>query len=105
MHAMPHVWALDKEESTRALDLLANVSEDYSTAIVLMTDGRSNRGSLSDFRSHLPNDPELIVPVYSIQFGDASRDQLDEIADATNGAVYDGRDGLVKAMRDAFANA
>lgn len=89
----------------RALDLLANVSEDYSTAIVLMTDGRSNRGSLSDFQSHLPNDPELIVPVYSIQFGDASRDQLDEIADVTNGAVYDGRDGLVKAMRDAFANA
>src|SRR6185312_2318952 len=50
----------------RALDLVANVSEDYSAAIVLMTDGKSNRGSFSDFQEHLPQDPALIVPVYSI---------------------------------------
>ncbi len=38
MHAMPHVWALDKEESTRALDLLEKalaIDPDYPLAISL----------------------------------------------------------------------
>ncbi len=70
-----------------------------------MTDGRANRGSFEEFAASLPDDPESIVPVYSVLFGDASRDQLEEISDVTKGEIYDGREELVKAMRDAFANA
>jgi Ca-activated chloride channel family protein len=89
----------------RALTFFENVSDDYAPAIILMTDGRSNEGSFSDFTEKLPADPARVVPVYSILFGDASGDQLEQIADVTRGDIYDGRDGLVKAMRDAFANA
>jgi Ca-activated chloride channel family protein len=88
-----------------ALDWFESEEEEYASAIVLMTDGDSNEGSLEDFASKLPADPTAIVPVYSILFGDASTDELEEITELTNGNIYDGRDGLVKAMRDAFANA
>ena len=90
---------------SQALTFFDDVSEEYAPAIILMTDGQSNEGSFADFAANLPADPDRVVPVYSILFGDASRDQLEQIADATRGAIYDGRDGLVKAMRDAFANA
>jgi Ca-activated chloride channel family protein len=88
-----------------ALTFTDSLSGEYAPAIVLMTDGKSNQGSFSDFSAKLPQDKAEIVPVYSILFGDASRGQLEEIAEATNGDIYDGRDGLIKAMRDAFANA
>ena len=76
--------------------------EDYAPAIILMTDGRSNKGSFDAFKSSLPHDP---VPVYSVLFGDASRDQLEQISNLTGGDIYDGTDELITAMRDAFANA
>ncbi len=88
-----------------ALTYFENISDDYAPAIILMTDGKSNGGSFSDFSEKLPSNPDQTVPVYSILFGDASRDQLEKIADITRGEIYDGRDELVKAMRDAFANA
>lgn len=88
-----------------ALSYTSTVPEEYAVAIVLMTDGRSNKGSFSNFSAKLPQDRAEIVPVYSILFGDAKRGQLEEIAAATGGDIYDGRDGLIKAMRDAFANA
>ncbi len=59
--------------------------EDYAPAIILMTDGRSNKGSFDDFKSSLPTDPDLIVPVYSVLFGDASRDQLEQISESDRG--------------------
>jgi Ca-activated chloride channel family protein len=90
---------------SRALTFFEDVSDDYAPAIILMTDGRSNKGSFSDFSEKLPSDANQVVPVYSILFGDASRDQLEQIADVTRGDIYDGREGLIKAMRDAFANA
>ena len=70
-----------------------------------MTDGKSTKGSLNDFKASLLADPEQIVPVYSILFGDASQDQLEPIAELTGGNIYDGREGLIEAMRSAFANA
>ena len=70
-----------------------------------MTDGRSNRGSFDDFAELLPQTTSEFVPVYSIEFGDASMEELERIAEATNGDIYDGSDGLIQAMRDAFANA
>ena len=39
------------------------------------------------------------VPVFAITFGDASRDQLQEIADLTHGIVFDGSADLAATFR------
>jgi Ca-activated chloride channel family protein len=82
----------------------ADMPEGYAPAIILMTDGESNEGSFEDFTAKLPANPEQVIPVYSILFGGASRDELEQISDVTRGDIYDGREGLIDAMRDAFAN-
>jgi Ca-activated chloride channel family protein len=89
----------------RALDVMAQASlEGYEPAIVLMTDGRSNDGSFDDFEERLAQGAPGTVPVYGILFGDASEDQLTRIAEATSGRVFDGRDDLIGALRDAKGN-
>ena len=39
------------------------------------------------------------VPVFSIMFGDADPEQLEELAEATNARVFDGREDLIDAFR------
>jgi len=74
-------------------------TSDYTTAIVLMTDGKSNRGmSLDDVRSTWES-AGLDIPVFSIMFGDASEKELGQLADLTRGKVFDGRKNLVDAFR------
>lgn len=70
----------------------ADQRNDYTTAIVLMTDGRSqvdNRdAALAQYK-----DDQLDVPIFSIMFGDADSAQLDPIAKMSNAKVFDGRTG------------
>ncbi|PLS29237.1 substrate-binding domain-containing protein [Bifidobacterium parmae] len=70
----------------------AGQKNDYTTAIVLMTDGRSevsNRdAALAQYK-----DSKLDVPIFSIMFGDADSAQLDPIAKMSNAKVFDGRTG------------
>ena len=76
----------------------------YLPSVILMTDGKSNNGSLDQlmdyWRSlHAGFD---IPPVFCIMYGDADDGQLKAIADATSGRVFDGRSGgLEKAFRNA----
>ncbi|MGN0131813.1 MAG: substrate-binding domain-containing protein [Lachnospiraceae bacterium] len=70
----------------------------YTPAIILMTDGASvtdNREHFADLYRELGVD----VPVFSIMFGDASSEQLEELAALTNARVFDGRTDLVSAFR------
>lgn len=71
----------------------------YIVSIVLMTDGKSNTGrnftQLKEAWTALHQD----VPVFSITFGDASPDQLQEIANLTNSTVLDGSKDLVAAFK------
>ena len=69
-----------------------------------MTDGRSNEDSFDDLKERLAQESLATVPVYGILFGDASEDQLARIAEATSGRVFDGRDDLIGALRDAKGN-
>ena len=39
------------------------------------------------------------VPVFSIMFGDADPEQLEQLAEATNARVFDGREELIDAFR------
>jgi Ca-activated chloride channel homolog len=90
---------------SRAFDTIeqANLAG-YEPAIVLMTDGRSNEGSFDDLEEQLAQESLATVPVYGILFGDASEDELNRIAEATSGRVFDGRDDLIGALRDAKGN-
>lgn len=62
----------------------------YTVAIVLMTDGRS----MEDMRDTFYEDYQKTgtdTPIFSIMFGDADPEQLNELADLSNGKVFDGR--------------
>lgn len=39
------------------------------------------------------------IPIFSIMFGDADDEQLNEIASLTNARVFDGRTDLINAFR------
>ena len=69
----------------------------YTPAIILMTDGMSD-GSYRNFR----RDYEALgrdIPVFSIMFGDADPEQLEDLAELTHARVFDGREDLVEAFR------
>ena len=69
----------------------------YTPAVILLTDGMSG-GSYDAFMEHYREMGED-VPIFSIMFGDADPEQLDELAAATNARVFDGREDLIDAFR------
>ena len=69
----------------------------YTPAVILMTDGMSG-GSFDAFMEQYQELGED-VPVFSIMFGDADSEQLEELAEATNARVFDGREDLIDAFR------
>jgi Ca-activated chloride channel homolog len=73
-------------------------------AIILMTDGESNSGSLEDVKSAMQRTGIGNVPVYGITFGDASTAQLKALADLTRGRVFDGTKDLHEAFLKAKGN-
>ncbi len=84
---------------TTAVKLLE--SEDmntYNTSIVLMTDGIGNTGNQKTMKETIENS-ENIIPVYSILFGDADEEQLQDIANLTSGKVFDGTTNLLEAFK------
>ncbi|WP_319523323.1 VWA domain-containing protein [uncultured Desulfosarcina sp.] len=78
---------------------------DYLPSVILMTDGHSNKGSFSELMQFWRQlqAPFDLPPVFCIMYGNASDEQLKEIAQATSGRVFDGRKagGLEKAFRSA----
>jgi Ca-activated chloride channel family protein len=75
--------------------------QDFSVAIVLMTDGQSNEGSLDEVQRNLqPAKGKTEIPVYGILFGDADEKQLRDIAALSSGKTFDGRRDLVKTFRE-----
>lgn len=88
------------DTSIEALDILKYEDLNiYNASIVLMTDGQSNKGSYSDFKNHY-KDLKLDIPIYSITFGNAIDDELEDIAELTNGKVFNGKNDLVKAFKE-----
>jgi Ca-activated chloride channel family protein len=68
----------------------------YLPAIVIMTDGRSDR--TGDFTATW-NAKGHGVPIFGVTFGDADKSQLDELAQLTRARVFDGRNDLAQAFR------
>lgn len=83
-----------------AIQLLQNEdTNEYNLSIVLMTDGEGNVGNYSDLYRTF-NGSSKKIPIYSITFGDASESQLKQIANLTNGKVFNGKLDLVKAFKE-----
>ena len=84
-----------------AMEGLSMLSEydlsQYTPAIILLTDGES-LDSFDDFRDQYEAMGED-VPVFSIMFGDAQPEQLEQLAELTNARVFDGRTNLTEAFR------
>ncbi|MGN0597390.1 MAG: VWA domain-containing protein [Ruminiclostridium sp.] len=86
--------------ASKAIEIIAenyDVSA-YSPAIIMMSDGQSvitnQRAFIDKYNSY-----GLDVPVFSIMFGDADDEQLNELAELTNARVFDGRSDLAAAFR------
>jgi Ca-activated chloride channel family protein len=75
-------------------------SSKYLPAIVIMTDGRSQDAGANRFLNDWRHAP-MRVPVFGITFGDADPHQLDALAQATGGRVFDGKGDLAGAFRAA----
>lgn len=66
-------------------------TEDRFQSIVLMTDGENNIGrTLADFQSYLPTAPTR-VRVFPILFGEATEQEMKQIATLTSGQTWDAR--------------
>ena len=88
------------DASITALGILDNESDDkYTKTIILMTDGESNRGSYSELKNYYRK-RKFSVPIYSITFGSSNEMQLKDIAELTNGKVFDGKSGLKRAFKE-----
>ncbi len=88
------------DPSIKALDILSkDNSNDYTKTVILMTDGMSNGGSYRELERYYENN-RLDIPIYSITFGSSSEYELSDIADLTNGKVFDGKSGLLKAFTE-----
>ena len=64
-----------------------------------MTDGVANVGTYTDLRNKYKEIGKQI-PIYSITFGSADEYELQDIAELTNGKVFDGRLDLVSAFKE-----
>lgn len=80
-----------------ALGMLPENLSDYTTAIVLMTDGQSDTSDRHYFTDEYRSRGQD-VPIFSIMFGDADPDQLNELAKLSNAKVFDGRNGDLAAV-------
>ena len=81
-----------------ALRILSKETDEYNTSIILMTDGEGNIGRYSEV-SDTYKDINKEIPIYSITFAGASESQLIELADLSNGKVFDGKTDLVRAFK------
>ena len=64
-----------------------------------MTDGASNNGTFKDLKNYY-NTTKKNIPIYSITFGSSNERQLKEIAELTNGKIFDGKKGLTRAFKE-----
>lgn len=88
------------DTSAKAIEILnkENMNE-YNVSVILMTDGMSNMGNFSNLSS-IYRKTKKEIPIYSITFGNAYEDELEEIADLTNAKVFDGKTDLLKAFKE-----
>ena len=87
-------------EAVKRLQPLAAQGK-YHASVIVMSDGMSE-GSLTHFKSMLQGTGMgRDIPVFTILFGDAKKEQMQEFAEAMSGRMFDGRADVVQAFREA----
>ena len=86
------------DAAEQALKVLDEETDDYNLSIIVMTDGEINVGYFYELEK-VYNSIGKDIPIYSIMFGDANESQLNEIAELTNGKVFDGKKDLITAFK------
>ena len=81
-----------------AVKRLSKETSEYNSSVILMTDGAGNIGTFGELRDGYQKINKEI-PIYSITFGDAEEEQLEKMAQLSNGKVFDGKNDLVKAFK------
>ena len=74
--------------------------DNYSPAIVVLSDGRPNGAATFDDLEAAYSDLDYDVPIFSIMFGDAEQSDLEEIANMSRARVFDGRTDMIKAFQN-----
>ncbi len=74
-------------------------TEHYNTSVIVLTDGQGNVGQFKDVENTY-QDIHKPIPIYSIQFANADRYQLESLAELSNGKVFDGTHNLVDAFME-----
>lgn len=88
------------DTAIRALEILNQEDENtYNLSIIIMTDGLSNMGYYSDL-SYKYRKLGKEIPIYSIMFGNAYENELENIAELTNAKVFNGKTDLLKAFKE-----
>ena len=83
----------------KGLEILSQEDlETYNVSIVLMTDGASNYNRLDEL-TRLYKQTGKDIPIFSIMFGEAEEEQLQDIADLTNAKIFDGKTNLLEAFK------
>ena len=92
------------EKAYQILEQQSDTDPDRFTSIVLMTDGENTSGvGLDDFKSFVGGVPDRLkgTPVFPVLFGEGSQDDMNAIASATGGKVFDGRgESLADVFKD-----
>ena len=84
--------------ASKAIEILSSESDSYNSSVILMTDGFGNIGTFKDLENTYKK-YDKDIPIFSITFGDADAEQLDKMANLSNGKVFDGTIDLVKAFK------
>lgn len=71
----------------------------YSTSIVVLSDGYPNGSMTVDDIKEAYKNLNMDVPVFGILFGDASDEELKKVADMSRARVFDGRENLIEAFQ------
>ena len=73
----------------------------YHASVIVMSDGKSE-GSLAQFKAMLQGTGlNKDIPVFTILFGEAQPEQMQDFAEAMSGRMFDGRTDVVQAFREA----
>ena len=65
-----------------------------------MSDGRSNGGSIESVIDKW-NSTGLAIPIFSITFGNSDDYELQDLAEFSNAIVFEGKENLEKAFKEA----
>jgi Ca-activated chloride channel family protein len=90
------------EKAYQLLEQQSDSDSDRFTSIVLMTDGENTAGvGLDDFQRFVGTVPDRLkgTPVFPVLFGEGSQGDMNAIAAATGGKVFDGRS---QSLADVF---